>query len=334
MRKTKKHIARWTLRAALGVAAVLLLQAPPSFANGENHAFCAKAEVTAVPLPAGQMRLTALSPCLTGGRVHIEYAGFQFVAPFDLKGRMDYVLDCFAGDKSAVAVIFPNGERDEKPVVTRDLEQISKVAVVWRGEVNLDLHAFEYAAGAADAGHVWQGAPSNLRDATAFIWADRRGHGFISAVSGGLPAGDQVEVYTFLHAREQTAGVVKMALDYASRYEAPPNKESCGTGLFSELEYQVLVLARGRLTKSSGVFNTAPCGETLENAMRYNVSAMGTPQGAVASVRLRRSVSPAQLRCAQPSSSRVAVPRADWPWCGQRRSAPTHRSATSADRRH
>jgi hypothetical protein len=65
-------------------------------------------------------------------------------------------------------------------------------------------------------------------------------------VSGGLPAGDQVEVYTFLHAREQTAGVIKMALDYASRYEAPPNKESCGTGLFSELEYQVLVLARGR----------------------------------------------------------------------------------------
>jgi hypothetical protein len=83
--------------------------------------------------------------------VRIEYAGFQVVAPFDLKGRMDYVLDCFAGDKSAVAVVFPNGERDEKPVVTRDLDQISKVAVVWRGEVNLDLHAFEYAAGAMPA---------------------------------------------------------------------------------------------------------------------------------------------------------------------------------------
>jgi hypothetical protein len=274
VRKTLYHMAGRILPLALGVAVFSPFNVAPSLANGDNYAFCAKADVSVAPLPGGRMQLSAQSTCLANSRVRIEYAGFQFAAAFDVKGRLEYALDCFAGDKSNVHIVFPNGESDTKDVTTRDLEQVTKVAVVWRGAVNLDLHALEYTAAPHGPGHVWQTTPSSMREAAANIWADGRGHGFMSATSAGSGVGDQLEVYTFLHAKNQNSGVVKMVLDYASRFENPPNKEACGSGLYSELEYQVFILAHGKLSKTSGVFNAAPCGEALEDIKRYNAKAV------------------------------------------------------------
>ncbi len=227
------------------------------------------------PMSAGAAHLTVSAPCLPRRQVRFRYDTVELIRTLDEGGHLALTFDCFLGDKVPLSVSIQNGPTIPVQLKTLDLDRVTMVAVVWKGTVNLDLHAFEYAAKLSDENHVWAGAPSSRWQAEERKRRDNRGHGFISFASDGSTPGDQIEVYTFVHEPNQTAGAVTLALDYESRSRRPRDPDTCGTGLFSDLEYKVFVWRPGgNVSRSRGVFGPQECDQPSDEVARYNAKAL------------------------------------------------------------
>ena len=104
---------------------------------------------------------------------------------------------------------------------------------------------------------------------------DKRGHGFLSFASDGSHEGDQLEVYTFVHEPGQKAGAVTLALDYESRARSSKELDTCGTGLYADLEYKVFVWhPDGRISRSRGSFSPQECDQASDQTERYMSKAL------------------------------------------------------------
>lgn len=251
-----------------------LVAMSPSSIRLEGNAGCRDTEISTEPLDGGQMRIRINAGCHAGEAVQLSYAGAEFIRKLNNWGALDFVLDCFAGSASAVEVRLADGTRKTLPVVASDLDKVSKIAVVWRSAVNLDLHVFEYGARDEESGHVWAKAPSSVQSARIAAQTDKRGHGVLSAVDDSESLGDKVEVYTFIHNDEQSTGTIAMALDYETRGEKPQGA-SCGSGALAEVDFQVNILPRnGQVSRQSGVLARVECGSIIPHEARFNQSAL------------------------------------------------------------
>lgn len=258
------------------------LSATPRRVNASGA--CPEASVSITPLPGGQARLELGSPCRASQEVKILYAGLQFFPRLDGDGRLEFIFDCIAGPQELARFTFLDGGTLQRPVLTRDLNQVTKVAVAWRGAINLDLHAFEYAARFGQPGHVWARAASSLAEAQAAAQRDGRSHGFMSALANGHTKGDQLEVYTLWRGKAQTArgasggavgGIISMAVDYESREAEPQDADTCGSGLFAQVDYDIIIREASGVTKhANGVFSPLACGVRLQKASRYNTKSI------------------------------------------------------------
>ncbi len=227
------------------------------------------------PISAGLSQVSIAAPCFPNGKVHLHYDTLELVRALDEAGRLTIAFDCFLGDKPELVVSFPDDSTLRVQLHTVDLDRITKVAVIWKGSVNLDLHAFEYAAGMSDEGHIWAGAASSRWQAEERKRRDQRGHGFISFSSSGATEGDQLEVYTFVHESSQKSGAVTLALDYESRARRPRDPDTCGTGLYADLEYRVAVWSpNGRISRSRGSFAPLECNQETDQFARYSSKAL------------------------------------------------------------
>jgi hypothetical protein len=236
---------------------------------------CPSPGVDVVPKSAGLAEFVLDSQCRKFQTVRIRYAGLEFIRSIDEQGRLEFMLDCIAGDSIPVDFVLADGSQVSKKIATFDLDRVTKIAVVWSAPVNLDLHAFEYAALPGSPGHVWQGAHSSADDAKSLMAKDKRGHGFISTTSSGKERGSKLEVYTFWQEPDQKAGVINMALDYESRASATGDAETCGTGLYSDLEYEAVILDRDRPAKRAfAKFASLDCAVKLSGPARYSHKAV------------------------------------------------------------
>ena len=156
-----------------------------------------------------------------------------------------------------------------------DFDRVSKIAIVWRVPVNLDLHALEYTARQGGAGHVWASAPSSSEAALEQSRKTARGRGFMSAVADGTAEEDKVEVYTFWHAEGQEGGAVSLMVDYETRGDLP-RAEACGSGQLASVNFRVFRLARGSASAVSEqrALAAAPCGQPLPAEARFNPDLM------------------------------------------------------------
>ncbi len=235
---------------------------------------CAPA-INVEPVSAGLSQIAISAPCLANGKIHFHYDSVDLIRTLDASGRLTMMFDCFLGDKPPLAVAFSDGSEFVVQLRTVDLDRITKIAVIWKGGVNLDLHAYEYAAGASDEGHIWAGAPSNRWQVEERRMRDKRGHGFISFMSDGSEEGDHVEVYTFVHEPSQKTGAVTLALDYESRARPTKDADTCGTGLYADLEYKVAVWRQnGHVSRSRGSFAPLACNQASDQTARYMSKAL------------------------------------------------------------
>jgi hypothetical protein len=260
------------------------LSAAPRGVGGS--AACPEATIAIAVLPAGQAGLELRSACRAEEEVQIRYAGLEFFRRLSKEGELKFVFDCIAGSDEPAQFIFLDGSTLQRTISTRDLDLVTKVAVVWRGAVNLDLHAFEYAAEFNQSGHVWTGAPSSLTEAqAAAVRPDGRIHGFLSLQADGRTKGDQLEVYTLwrgqAHAHgasgltARNSGIITMALDYESREADVQDPETCGSGVFSEIAYDIIIREpTGATKRTSGAFAPLNCGSKLQKTGRYNTKAI------------------------------------------------------------
>jgi hypothetical protein len=265
----------WLLAApqalASGRAVLLNFPSPELTGNWITPVACADARVDVTPLPAGLMRIAIASPCRPNQSVHVLYAGIELVRALGASGEASFDIDCIAGDDFPVDVMFEDGSRNTLKVAALDLARVTKIAVLWRAPVNLDLHAFEYAARPDSPGHIWAGAPSSSQEAEAKMKETARGHGFMSSISNGTEAGTKLEVYTFLRQAEQKSGVISMALDYESRAHQPQDADTCGNGLYSEVRYETILLDRNTSVKRQfGSLAAVDCNTELSGLARFN----------------------------------------------------------------
>ncbi|MGO9546046.1 MAG: hypothetical protein ACLPPF_14800 [Rhodomicrobium sp.] len=226
-------------------------------------------------MSAGLARLNIAAPCFPGQKLRLNYDSLELVRTLDGNGRLSMLFDCFLGDKVPLTVNVQDGPSIPVQLQTLDLDRITMIAVSWKGSVNLDLHAFEYAARLSDENHVWAGAPSSRWQAEERKRRDNRGHGFISFASDGTNEGGQLEVYTFVHEANQNSGAVTLALDYESRARRPQDQDTCGTGLYADLEYRVTVWhPGGRISRSRGAFAPLECNQPAGQFDRYSSKAL------------------------------------------------------------
>lgn len=242
---------------------------------------CGVADVKAEPLDGGQMALHVTDACHPNETIQIRYAGAEFLRKLNAWGSLDFTLDAFAGTASTVDVRFGDGNIKSLPVTARDLDKVSKIAVVWRAPVNLDLHVFEYAARLDQPGHLSAKKPATLASARLASQTEKRGHGFLGTIDDEKSLGDKVEVYTFVHNDEQTSGAITLALDYETRGDVPAGA-TCGQGALAEIDFQVVILPRGgQASRQSGMLTRVPCGTRIATEARFN-------QAALPGLRIRR----------------------------------------------
>ena len=236
---------------------------------GAPAASCGNVEVSTRPLPAGQMRLELTSKCRAGQRVSLRYAGVTFVRAFDNAGYLGFTLDCFAGAEPGLQIAFEDRTTKNVPVVAQDLKAVTKIALIWQAGINLDLHAYEYAAKHGSRGHIWAEAAGSLEASFVQTKNGGRGHGFMSITDDGKTSGDHVEVYTFWHKTGQKFGLVTTAVDYNTRGDIPEG-ETCGNGEHANVAYQSVIRTRkGKVSMERGTIAGIACGTRLSVLTRY-----------------------------------------------------------------
>lgn len=235
-------------------------------------ASCGVPSTTVEPLPAGRMRVGVTSACRAGQPITWTYGGAEFSAKLDATGKLDLIVDCFAGTSTPVEMKLSDGSTVSLPVAAKDLDRVSKVAVIWRAEVDLDLHAFEFAAATGEPGHVWSGNASSFEAIHARGDKNPRGGGYLSTAMKADGAHDKIEVYTFLHRDGPSAGQVAFAVDHASR-GAKPAADTCGSGPNAEVAFRLITFTRrNTLTRTSGLIAASPCDVQLEPQARFATS--------------------------------------------------------------
>lgn len=273
-------------RAADGAAATATDTGRPSPAQAAPPAAatrlgdCPPPRIAADAVPAGRARISIVAPCAASAPMRLVYGPYTFERPLDDKGEAVFLVDLFQGASEPISIGVAGGDAIPVTLPATDLDRVSKVAVAWTAAVNLDLHAYAYAADDQDSGHVWAGAPLSAEAALAAAEMGA-GRGFLSSADDGRAAGTKVEVYTFVHGADDAPGTITMALDYATR-GTTPSGDTCGDGKLASVPFDVVVVERGRITtRDSGLIAAAPCGSALAASARY-------ARAAVPELRIRR----------------------------------------------
>ena len=234
---------------------------------------CNKPNIQLSAIEGGQTKINIKSSC-PNKSVQIQYADLIYKRHLNDVGELEFILDCFAGDNTPIKIILDNKTEFIKKPVTKDLEQLTKVAVIWQGQEDLDLHAFEYGASEGEIGHIWEQSPSSYLKATHLSKSKSLGHGFLSTSSQRLlPNDPKIEVYTFINSPHQEYGAIKLALQH-NKKDRDNNKETCGKNETTTLDYTTTVLVRNsKLEKNNAAAILNPC-LSIKTAKYYHSQAV------------------------------------------------------------
>lgn len=230
---------------------------------------CPEPKVSSSAMLGGRAKISSLSKCRTGQHVRLSYGSTILDGTFDADGTAEIALDMFMGHEIGAALTFADETTVKVALPAGDLGDVTKVAVLWQAPVNIDLHAFEYAAAFDDPGHVWAQSPRDAAGSRALMAQDARGHGFLSTTGDAAQTGAKAEVYTFWNNTEQRHGAVAMAVDFETRGDTPSGA-MCGNGQYASLPIDIIVRKPdGQMRKQSGILAPAPCGAALTGTARY-----------------------------------------------------------------
>lgn len=254
--------------SGFGPVASLAVPAEPAPVAGGDPT-CENPSVTGTINPFGIAELCIKSGCRAGEPLKLLYGSIESTGVLDENGEANINQDLFAGLEARVLIEFQDGKSSRVELPAFDFSGVSKVAIVWSADVNLDLHAFEYAADFNTAGHIWAGHPLTAKEVDDLVRSSSQGHGTITTAGDGSSAGTNFEVYTLVHKPEQDAGAVKMAVDYASRGDVP-SPPYCGSHEKSSVLVDVYQLVPNQpLTIETVEIAAAECGKALPTDARY-----------------------------------------------------------------
>lgn len=230
---------------------------------------CGPVAVRSVASAGASSIVDVSSACRASTPFVLEHANLLFGGRLDANGEGRITIPVMA-ENGVARVTFPDGS-GEGVILNynwRELELTLRVAVSWSDPVDLDLHAFEYAAPFGGDGHVWEDSPSGFRRVR------RSGGGYLANFPATVEGGQSVEVYTFWANSRARRGVARIALDHASRGDVPDGAY-CDDGALASPEYMVVRSERGDVKSTvRGRFSPATCGLALTPDVRYASGAL------------------------------------------------------------
>lgn len=171
---------------------------------------------------AAQVALTLQANCALSQPVTIHHSGLRFSGRTDDHGSYQVLVPALT-DEALFQVAFADGNSVQVHVPVPDAPLYRRVALQWRGEQGVSLHAREFGAGYGATGHVWTGAPGRPADAAA-----HRG-GYLSQL-GDADAADglRAQVYSLPRGMDRGHGVVRVSV------EAEVTEHTCGQTVAAE----------------------------------------------------------------------------------------------------
>lgn len=183
-----------------GVATELPTERSPS-------GFDCEISMEAMPAAAAMVDLRISAPCNASERLTLHHHGLMFTEVVQPDGTLKVAVPAMA-ERATFIAAFDNGEGASATVDVTSLSFYDRVAIQWRGEAGLQLHAREFDADYFDDGHVWAASAGDIAHAA-------RGEGGYLTRLGrtDVPEARIAEVYSFPSGTAKSGGDVVLSVE-------------------------------------------------------------------------------------------------------------------------
>ncbi|WP_298851271.1 hypothetical protein [uncultured Ruegeria sp.] len=220
-------------------------RAVPSTPKVSDCSISARADA----VPGAMARVSLKAPCHRNERVEIHHSGLTLSHKTDDSGALGITIPAL----SEYAIFLISFENETGTVATThvtDIAEFDRVALQWRGDTELQIHALEFGASYGSKGHVWDDASAN-------------GAGQVLRLGQpGLGEAQNIEVYSFPAGTSDQSGTIDLTV------EAEVTEANCG----HTLNVQALELLSDRRLRSRDMSLSLPdCSQTGEFLVLNNL---------------------------------------------------------------
>lgn len=169
--------------------------------------FACDITMNATPTAGALVDLVLTAPCNASERVTLHHQGLMFTDVLQPDGTLSVSIPALAEQAIFIAA-FPSGDGAMATTEVTSLPFYDRVAVQWKGDAGLQLHAREFSAEYFSAGHIWAASAGNLTAAA-------KGEGGFLTRLGQMDAPDALvaEVYSFPSGTARRAGAVLLSVE-------------------------------------------------------------------------------------------------------------------------
>lgn len=181
--------------------------------------FACDITMTAEPTAGAMVNVLLTAPCRASERVTLHHQGLMVTEVMQPDGTLSVSIPALAEQATFIAS-FPGGDGAMASAEVTSLPFYDRVAVQWKGDTGLQLHAREFAADYFTPGHVWAAAAGDLTAA-----AKGEG-GFLTRLGRtDTPEALTAEIYSFPSGTARKSGTVLLSV------EAEVTPANCGAAV-------------------------------------------------------------------------------------------------------
>ncbi|WP_425100770.1 translocase [Tropicibacter sp. S64] len=195
------------MAAAENTAPEQMLPVAPAPAARAEPALACDMGMQAEPAAGAMVKLSLTASCHADERVTIHHQGMMFTEVMSPEGTLDVTVPALSENALFIAA-FVNGEGATANAEVSSLPFYDRVAVQWKGETGLQLHAREFDAAYFTPGHVWAEAAGDIGAAAA-----GEGGFLVRLGQRDAPESLMVEVYSFPVGTAKKSGEVLMSIE-------------------------------------------------------------------------------------------------------------------------
>lgn len=173
----------------------------------ETAGFDCSVDITANAIAGAMVDLKINAPCQSSERVTIHHQGLMFTEIMQPDGTLQFAVPAMA-ERATFIVAFANGEGATVATDVSSIAFYDRVAVQWKGQAGLQLHAREFTDAYFEEGHVWAAEAGDLTNAATGLG------GFLIRL-GDETAPDALvaEVYSYPSGTSQRTGEILMTVE-------------------------------------------------------------------------------------------------------------------------
>ncbi len=192
----------------------------------DSPGFDCVVQMQATAIAGAMVELDISAPCLGTEPFTLHHNGLMFSDILQPDGKLTLEIPALA--QHAVFIIaFNNGEGAVAQATVTSLPFYERVALQWKGDSGVQLHAHEFGAKYFGEGHIWQAAAGDLREAA------QGKSGFLRTLGAESGADTlHAEIYSYPAATSGKSGIVGLSV------EVEVTEANCG----QEIEAQTLEL--------------------------------------------------------------------------------------------